>query len=123
MDNPENLGVGRTGENEGQGSGYLPSHPWETAGGSLATWQTHGQDCEMNNVLNEPKKHIRSARAGPWVVTLGSSPVALAHGPGRGFLMAPTPGAQPGSGAWPNTSTGLAHPSPVDPRHHSSGQR
>lgn len=34
--------------------------------------------------------------------------------------MAPTPGAQPGSGAWP--SMVLAHPFPIDPRHRSLGQ-
>lgn len=55
------------------------------------------------NVLNEPKKHIMSARAGPGMVPLESSPVALAQGPGRGFLTALTPGAQPGSGARPST--------------------
>lgn len=38
----------------------------------------------MNDVLYEPKKRIMSARAGPGTVPLGSSPVALAQGPGGG---------------------------------------
>lgn len=39
----------------------------------------------MNNVLNEHKKHIMSARAGPGMVPLGSSPIALAQGPAGWF--------------------------------------
>lgn len=38
----------------------------------------------MNNVLNEPKKHI-SARAGPGMVLLESSFIALAQSPGGAF--------------------------------------
>jgi len=68
------------------------------------------------------KKHIMSARARPGMIPLGSSPVALAQGPERGVLTAPTPGGQPGFGVRPSVGTGLAYPCPTDPRHRSSGQ-
>lgn len=69
----------------------------------------------MDNILNESKKHIMSARAGPWMVTRGSSPVALALDPGRGFLMAPTPGAQPGLGPGPVQVLALLTPPLLTP--------
>lgn len=50
------------GDKRGRGRGTCP--PTQEQGG------------EMKNMLNEPKKHGTSARAGPGAVPVGVSPIA-----------------------------------------------